>query len=109
MLTIAESTGFQRLWPRYLSVNEYIAFTKFIAENPDAGNIVPGSGGVRKVRWARIGKGKSGGVRIIYFVLNPASQIVLLTIYAKAATANLTAAQLKELRRVYEKNVTVKR
>jgi len=63
----------------------------------------------RKVRWARKGVGKSGGVRVIYFTRTAAGQIILLTIYAKATTANLTPAQLKELRYDYEKNLAFKR
>jgi|SRR5471032_1069595 len=109
MFTIVELPDFQRLWPRYWNEDEYFAFTGFIAENPDAGTLVPKSGGVRKVRWARQGTGKSGGVRVVYFKRTAAGQIVLLTIYAKATTASLTAAQLKELRYDYEKIIASKR
>ena len=109
MLTIVELPDFQRLWPHYWSEDEYFAFTGFIATNPDAGVVVPKSGGVRKVRWARKGSGKSGGVRVIYFTRTAAGQIILLTIYAKATTANLTPDQLKELRYDYEKNLASKR
>jgi len=109
MFTIVELPDFQRLWPRYWSQDEYFAFTSFIAANPNAGTLVPNSGGVRKVRWTRAGSGKSSGVRVIYFTRMAAGKIVLLTIYAKATTANLTAAQLKELRNDYEKIITSKR
>ncbi|MET0268639.1 MAG: hypothetical protein ABW202_23860 [Duganella sp.] len=57
---------------------------------------------MRKVRWRREGSGKSGGVRIIYFTRSTAAEIVLLTLYAKASTANLSNAILKEMRRVYD-------
>jgi hypothetical protein len=103
MFTIAETPHFERQWPKYWNEAEYDSFIEFIAENPGAGDVVPHSGGVRKIRWSRSGSGKSGGVRVVYFVRNSVGQIVLLTIYAKATTANMTAAELKELRHVYEK------
>jgi len=65
-------------------------------------DVVPGTGGVRKVRWKRQGSGKSSGVRVIYFARSKAAEIVLLTLYAKANLANLSPAILKEMRRVYD-------
>jgi hypothetical protein len=70
--------------------------------NPDAGDVVPESGGIRKVRWKRQGTGKSSGVRVIYFTHNEAEELVLLTLYAKSKTDNLTGAVLKEIRRALE-------
>lgn len=61
--------------------------------------MVPGSGGLRKVRWKRAGSGKSGGVRVIYFTRLMEGEIVLLTLYAKAELDNLTGSKLKEIRR----------
>ena len=78
-------------------------FAAYLAEHPDAGDVVPGSGGLRKVRWKRAGSGKSGGVRVIYFTRLTAGEIVLLTLYAKAKLDNLTGPQLKEIRRAIEK------
>jgi hypothetical protein len=66
------------------------------------GDVVPESGGIRKVRWSRAGTGKSGGVRVIYFTHNAAEQIVLLTLYAKSKTDNLTGSKLKEIRRALD-------
>ena len=63
---------------------------------------MPESGGIRKVRWRRAGSGKSGGVRVIYFVRTAAGEVTLLTLYAKARTDNLTGAKLKEIRRALE-------
>jgi hypothetical protein len=63
---------------------------------------VPGSGGLRKIRWSRAGSGKSSGVRVIYFTQTKQGEIVLLTLYAKAKTDNLTGPKLKELRRALE-------
>ena len=62
----------------------------------------PQSGGIRKVRWRRAGSGKSGGVRVIYFTRTVAEEIVLLTLYAKSTTDNLTGAKFKEIRRALE-------
>ncbi len=77
-------------------------FAAYIAESPDAGDVVPESGGIRKVRWRRAGTGKSGGVRVIYFMRTLEEEVVLLTLYAKARTDNLTGAKLKEIRRALE-------
>ena len=74
MLFIETST-FTKLLPAYLSDEEYRAFQTYFMQKLDAGNIVKGSGGVRKVRWALEGKGKSGGVRIIYFWKKPSHEI----------------------------------
>ena len=102
MLTVVETTLFQRLWPLYWTEEERGAFAAFIAAHPMAGDVIPGSGAIRKVRWGRAGSGKSGGVRVIYFTRNAAGELVLLTLYAKSKTGNLTAAQLKEIRRAYQ-------
>lgn len=102
MLTVVETTLFQRQWPYYWTEDERGAFAAYIAEHPTAGDVVPGSGGIRKVRWGRAGSGKSGGVRVIYFTRNAEGEVVLLTLYAKAKTDNLTGSQLKEIRRVLE-------
>ena len=102
MFTVVETLLFQRQWPLYWSEEERGAFAAFIAQNPDAGDVVPQSGGIRKVRWGRSGSGKSGGVRVIYFSRTAAGQLVLLTLYAKSKTDNLTGPQLKEIRRALE-------
>lgn len=102
MLTVVETLLFQKQWPLYWSEEERSAFAVFIAAQPDAGDVVPESGGIRKVRWRRAGSGKSGGVRVIYFVRTLQEKVVLLTLYAKANTDNITGAKLKEIRRVLE-------
>ena len=63
---------------------------------------MPESGGLRKVRWGRQGSGKSGGVRVIYYLQTYEGQIVLLTIYTKSETDNVTGAKLKAIRRALE-------
>jgi hypothetical protein len=102
MLTVVETLLFQKQWPMYWSEEERGEFAVFLAANPEAGDVVPGSGGIRKVRWRRAGSGKSGGVRVIYFARSEAEELVLLTLYAKSSLDNLTGAKLKEIRRVLE-------
>ncbi len=102
MFTVVETPVFQKQWPLYWSEDERGEFAAHIAEFPDAGDVVPQSGGIRKVRWKRADKGKSGGVRVIYFTRNAEEEIVLLLIYSKARTDNITGAKLKEIHRVIE-------
>lgn len=102
MLTVVESPIFQRVWPRYWDEDERAEFAAFIALNADAGSVIRGSGGVRKVRWAREGTGKSGGVRIIYLTRNEAGEVYLLTLYAKSESENLSLNTLKEICRALE-------
>ncbi len=102
MLTVVESPLFQKLWPRYWDEDERAEFASFIALNPDAGTVIRGSGGVRKVRWAREGTGKSGGVRVVYLARNEAGEVFLLTLYAKSESENISVNTLKEIRRALE-------
>ena len=75
MLTIVETPLFSKLVFDYLTDDEFAEFQFFLSENPEAGDVVPGSGGVRKIRWARRGMGKSGGARVIYFNRLSSSEI----------------------------------
>ena len=102
MLTVVETLLFQRQWPLYWEEEERAEFAVFIANDPLAGVVVRDSGGIRKVRWSREGSGKSGGVRVIYFTRLAEGEVVLLTLYAKSKTDNLTGAKLKEIRRALE-------
>ena len=102
MLTVVETPLFQKQWPLYWTEDERGTFAAYLAQNPRAGDVVPKSGGLRKVRWSRAGSGKSGGVRVIYFTRTAEGELVLLTLYAKAKTDNLTGPQLKEIRRALE-------
>lgn len=98
MFTLIESPIFTKHWPDYWLEEERGEFAAWLAENPDEGNVVPGSGGVRKVRWSRPGQGKRGGVRVIYFNQTSASLIWLLTIYVKSRQKNAPAHILKALK-----------
>lgn len=102
MFTVVETAMFQKQWPIYWTEDERGAFAAYIAESPTSGDVVPGSGGIRKVRWRRSGTGKSSGVRVIYFTRTTEEEVVLLLMYAKAKTDNITGPKLKEIRRVLE-------
>jgi hypothetical protein len=102
MLTVVESPLFQGLRPDYWSEDERGEFASWLAHSPDAGDVVPGSGGVRKVRWSRKGAGKRGGVRVVYFNRLANGEIWLLLIYAKSATDNVAASVLKQLKQEIE-------
>jgi hypothetical protein len=103
MYTVVETRTFQKIWPAYWHEDERGEFAAHIAANPNDGDVVPDSGGIRKVRWKRAGMGKSGGVRVIYYVLTSKEEIVLLTLYAKTSIENLNASKLKEIRDALEK------
>ena len=94
LITFIETRLFTRKVGDYLSVEEYRALQWELATRPDIGDIIPASGGVRKVRWAGKGRGKRGGLRIIYYWRTTHGQILLLTLYAKNETADITAEQL---------------
>ena len=102
MLTIVETPIFSKLVYDYLTDDEFAEFQVFLAENPEAGDVVPRSGGVRKIRWARRGMGKSGGVRVIYFNRLSDSEIWLLAIYAKAKQKNAPAHTLRAMKEAIE-------
>ena len=97
MRTIIESPIFTRLWPDYWTESERGDFISYLAATPDAGDLIPGSGGCRKIRWNIHGRGKSGGVRVIYTAQLKSGAIVLLTIYSKSATENIPAHLLKQI------------
>jgi hypothetical protein len=95
--TFIESSIFERILPVYLDDDEYSELQQFLMQNSEVGELVPGSGGVRKVRWARPGMGKRGGLRIIYFVRYQPNEFWMLTLYAKAKREDIPAHILKQL------------
>ena len=97
MLTIIESPLFSKLWPDYWSEEERGEFAAFVASHPESGVLIPGTGGCRKIRWARAGSGKRGGVRVIYTVRLARGALVLLVIYAKSARDNIPAHVLRKI------------
>ena len=98
MVTFVESPLFTKQVHDYLTDTEYAVFQEYLAANPEMGDVVRGSGGVRKVRWSRRGTGKSGGVRVLYFARTEAGEIWLLLIYAKSAVDSIPGHILKALK-----------
>ena len=94
--TVVEVEPFPSRAAAVWSDEERGAFIDFIAQNPFAGRIIPGTGGVRKVRWSRAGLGKRGGARIIYYFYNLDRPIYLLTAYAEARQRDLTPGQKRD-------------
>ena len=92
-MTVVETPFFLRKAATLLAEDERSELVTFLGGNPEAGAVVPETGGVRKVRWATQGRGKSGGVRVIYYFHNEAFPVFLLTVYAKNQKANLTKAE----------------
>ena len=76
------------------------AFVNFIAWNPETGDVIPETGGVRKVRWSRSGTGRRGGARVIYFYHNADRPVYLLMVYAKARREDLTPDEKKTVRKL---------
>jgi mRNA-degrading endonuclease RelE of RelBE toxin-antitoxin system len=92
-----ETTIFTKLLPKYLTDDEYRAFQWYLLLNPEAGDLIRGSGGVRKVRWAPEGKGKRGGIRIMYYWKKSDNEIWLLTLYSKSEKATIPEHILKKI------------
>ncbi len=97
VFTFIESSAFERVRRAYLDDDEYAELQQFMMQHPEAGQVVPGSGGVRKLRWSRPGMGKRGGLRVIYFVRYDPNKFWLLTVYAKAQRDDVPAHILKQL------------
>ena len=94
---IAELPTYIRLADKLLSADERQDLINYLAEHPKTGDIIEGTGEVRKLRWRRGGQGKSGGVRVIYYFHDDFMPLYLLTLFAKGDKANLTKAERNEL------------
>jgi hypothetical protein len=99
-ITVVEVEPFPAKAAGVWNDEERLAFISFIANHPDAGDLIPGSGGVRKVRWSLSGTGKRGGVRVIYYFHDESIPLFLLTVYPKSRKDNLSAAELKAIKQV---------
>ncbi|HVL56444.1 MAG TPA: transcriptional regulator [Burkholderiaceae bacterium] len=102
MYTLIETPTFvadaNELWTE----DERLEFFECLANNPDAGDVIPGSGGCRKVRWSRAGSGKRGGARVIYFTRLAAGEIWLLLAYANSVRDDIPAHLLNAIREEIE-------
>ena len=94
-----EAPLFTQLLSRYLTNDQYVELQVYLANDPEAGDVIPGTGGFRKVRWAdrRRGQGRRGGLRVIYYYFEQDLQIWLLTIYGKDEAADLTPKEKRVL------------
>jgi len=99
-MLFVETPLFSRLLLDLLSDEEYSLFQQFLIASPEAGDVIQGTGGLRKVRWASGGKGKRGGVRVIYYSVDEAEQIRLLLIYKKGVQDDLTPDQCIQLKAI---------
>jgi len=102
MMIFIETPIFTADLNEFLTDDEYTEFQQYLADNPRSGDVIQDTGGLRKIRWTSNGKGKRGGVRVIYYHLNADAQIRLLLIYKKGIQDNLTEKQKKILRKLNE-------
>ncbi len=96
MQTIVELPEFLKKSEKLLKESERQSIINYLASHPASGEIMQGTGGIRKLRWSAQGKGKSGGVRVIYYFHNETIPLFLLTIFGKGEKANLTKAERNE-------------
>lgn len=101
-MVFEELSGFTKAVLRLLDDESYAQLQFALADRPDAGPVIARSGGLRKIRWARSGGGKSGGVRVIYYWWVEGSGILLADIFPKNEKENLAAAELAALRKKLE-------
>ena len=102
-MVIIETRIFTRRIKELLSDDEYRVLQETLVNRPGMGDIVPGTGGLRKVRWKQDGRGKSGGVRVIYYWMTEDEHLYMLYVYAKSQQEDLTAEQKKALKSVVER------
>ena len=102
-MVIIETSIFTRLIKELMGDDSYSEMQEALVQKPDVGDLIPDSGGLRKVRWKMEGKGKRGGARIIYYWQTTDDQLWMLYGYAKAETEDLTKDQLKPLRDIVER------
>ena len=97
MHTVIETPTFQKQVADVWTEAERLDFINWISTNPEAGDVIPGAEGARKVRRATQGKGKRGGARVIYFNLTSEEIVLLVAVYAKADKENMTAKEIKRM------------
>ena len=93
MITVAETAPFQRKISTLLSAEERSDLIAYLAEYPSAGALIQATGGIRKLRWARQGSGKSGGIRVVYYFHSETMPLYLLAAFGKNEKANLSSEE----------------
>lgn len=102
-MMIIETPIFTKLITELMSDDEYCALQEALIMRPELGVVIKNSGGLRKLRWALQGRGKSGGVRVIYYWMNADEQLYMLLAYPKNEQENLTDMQLNTLRAIVQR------
>jgi hypothetical protein len=102
VFSFIETRLFTRLVLGYLTDDEYRELQATLIEQPEAGVVIPGSGGVRKLRWRAPGRGKRGGYRVIYYAKTAQRVIWMLTMYPKNVADNISAQMLRQIRKEVE-------
>jgi len=102
VFTFIETRLFTRLVGEYLSDEEYLKLQTALAKEPEAGAVIPESGGIRKLRWGLAGRGKRGGLRIIYYLRLREGVVWMLTLYPKNVADNISAHVLRQIRKEIE-------
>lgn len=97
-----ETKLFEKLRPDYLKEESYQELQISLMDSPKCGDVIQGTGGIRKLRWAAKGKGKQGGIRIIYYWLDHKNRFYLLTLYAKNEINDLTPIEKQALKSLVE-------
>jgi hypothetical protein len=110
-LVFFETPLFTRLLPDYVNDESYRALQRVLLENPELGDVMPGTGGFRKIRWedSRRGKGKRGGLRVIYYHLMTNHQIWFFTLYSKDEATDLTSGEKKALKKAIQVELEARR
>ena len=102
MITIAEVPEYIRQAEKILTEAERQDVLNYLAAHPKAGDLIEGTGGIRKLRWGRSGRGKRGGVRVIYYYHSELMPLYLLTLFAKNKQDNLSKAERNELAKLVD-------
>ncbi len=95
-----ETSGFSKIRENYFDDSQFNMLQLYLMDRPDAGNIIKGSGGIRKLRWGLQEQGERGGVRVIYYWITKDSQILFLTAYAKSEASDLSQNAIMAMREI---------
>jgi len=95
-----ETTGFSKQRENYFDDEQFHLLQLYLMDFPDAGDVIRGSGGVRKLRWGLAARGKRGGLRVVYYWITKQRQILFLTVYRKNEAANLSQEAISEMKRL---------
>ena len=102
MFSFIETRLFTKLVLEYLNDDDYTRLQETLMREPESGPVIPGTGGVRKLRWAAPGRGKRGGYRVIYYVRRAHGVIWMLTMYPKNVVENIPAHVLRQIAKEVE-------